>query len=160
MAYAISLGIGLFVLWFALSGYTLPLILSFGVFSCILCVWLAARMNLMDDEAVPIRLRFSLTSYWGWLAREIVKANWAVTKIILSPHLAKNMQQQLIEVPTTQKTDMGRVIFANSITLTPGTVTVATEKNKFTVLALADQFTAPEGLAEMDRRVTKVETRA
>ena len=157
MVKAIILGLGLFALWFLLSGYTIPLILTFGVLSCILCVWLAARMDLIDEEAVPLQLRAGISSYWCWLGREIAKANWAVVKIILRPRL--NLDQQLIYVPTSQKTDMGKVIYANSITLTPGTITVETEPGKFLVHAITGDFTDPEGLAEMDRRVTAIESR-
>ncbi|MBC7103185.1 MAG: Na+/H+ antiporter subunit E, partial [Parvibaculum sp.] len=67
--------------------------------------------------------------------------------------------QQLVAIPCSQKTEMGHVIFANSITLTPGTVTVEAGGGRFLVHALTEDFAAPEGFAEMDKRVSAVEVR-
>ena len=69
------------------------------------------------------------------------------------------ISQQLIAVPCTQKTEMGHVIFANSITLTPGTVTVETAPGKFLVHALTEEAANLDGFAEMGRRVAEVEAR-
>ena len=88
---------------------------------------------------------------------EIVKANIAVALRIVSPRLP--IRPRVIRVRAGQRTDIGRVIYANSITLTPGTVTVDTEGDHITVHALTPE--AAEGVlsGEMDRRVTRVEGR-
>jgi multicomponent Na+:H+ antiporter subunit E len=67
-------------------------------------------------------------------------------------------RQHFFEIPYSQSTDLGQVIFANSITLTPGTLTVETEQGDFQIHALAYSDEDLEALADMDRRVTEIET--
>lgn len=152
MAKAIVLGAALFVFWLALSGHYTPFLLAVGLLSSAFCVVLAVRMKLVDAEAIPIGLKPSIVLYWLWLIGEIIKANIAVGRIILDPHM--RLGQLFVRVPTGQKTEVGQVIFANSITLTPGTVTVETGENALLVHALSGSFASFE---EMDRRVCAVE---
>lgn len=155
MAKAVALGIALFGFWLALSGHYTPFLLTIGALSCGLCVALAMRMGLIDAETVPTQLKGALVLYWLWLIIEIIKSNWAVARIILSCKL--DLSQQFIFLPTDQSTEMGRVIYANSITLTPGTVTVETAEHAFLVHALTADFVP--SLAAMGERVTAVEGR-
>lgn len=157
MVKATSLTVALIALWLMLSGHFEPFLLFVGLASILFTVYLAARMRLLDDEAVPVQLRPSLLLYWVWLAVEIFKASVAVCRVILSHDM--KLSQQLIRVPRDQTTEMGRTIFANSITLTPGTITVETGKDAFLVHALTEDFTGSEGFEEMGNRVTKVEAR-
>lgn len=157
MTKAVGLLVALFVLWLGLSGYFKPFLLTLGVLSCLFTVYLARRMKLLDDEAVPLQLRPSLLLYWSWLGGEVFKSAWAVSKVILAREMP--ISQQLVAVPCNQKTDMGHVIFANSITLTPGTVTVETAPGKFLVHALTEDAANMEAFADMGRRVAEVETR-
>lgn len=157
MTKAIGLLVALFALWLALSGFFKPFLLTLGVLSCLLTVYLAYRMKLLDDEAVPIQLRLTLLLYWSWLGGEVFKSAIAVSKVILARRLV--LSQQLIAVPSPQKTEMGHVIFANSITLTPGTVTVEAGNGRFLVHALTEQAANLEGFADMARRVTAIEVR-
>ncbi|MBA4208476.1 MAG: hypothetical protein C0454_03000 [Parvibaculum sp.] len=157
MTKALGLLVALFALWLALSGYFKPFLLIVGFLSCLFTVLLARRMNLLDDEAVPLQLRLTLPLYWSWLGGEIFKSALAVSKIILSPRIV--LDQQLIAVESPLKTDMGHVIFANSITLTPGTATVEAAPGKFLVHALTNEAASAEAFTEMARRVAVVETR-
>lgn len=157
MTKALGLVVALFALWLALSGYFKPFLLFAGFVSCLFTVYLAKRMKLLDDEAVPLQLRLSLPLYWTWLGGEIFKSAVAVSKVILSRDM--QLSQQLIAVPSPLKTDMGHVIFANSITLTPGTVTVETMPGRFLVHALTEEASGAEGFEEIARRVAVVETR-
>lgn len=157
MAKAVGLLLALFALWLALSGYFRPFLLVLGLLSCALTVYLAFRMKLLDDEAVPLQLRLSLLLYWGWLGGEIFKSAVSVCRVILARQMP--LSQQLIAVPFSQKTPMGSVIFANSITLTPGTVTVEAAKGKFLVHALTENAANPDAFADMGRRVSSVEVR-
>jgi multicomponent Na+:H+ antiporter subunit E len=155
MAKPIALGAALFVFWLVLSGHYTPFLLAMGLVSTGLAVYVAARMGLIDAETVPTQLKLSLLIYWLWLAWEIVKANRDVARIILARHMS--LGQQFVLVPTSQTTEMGRVIFANSITLTPGTVTVETAENALLVHALTGAFVP--SLPDMDRRASIVESR-
>ena len=136
----------LFALWFLMSGITKPLTLSLGAGSALFAVFIVRRMdNAADAERLAVRLLpFAFIKYLAWLMGEIAKSNWAVTKIIMSPKM--NIKQNMFEVPFTQKSDLGQTVFANSITLTPGTISVEVE--------------APDdnaAIADMDARVTQTE---
>lgn len=152
----ISLAITLFAFWLLLSGHYTPFLIAAGIGSSILVVWFAERrMAVVDPEGHPHHLGINALTYWPWLLWEIAKSAWDVTKIIMSPRLP--ISPQLIRVPTTQHTDLGRVIYANSITLTPGTISLALDEDGILVHALTRA--GAEGLAsgEMDRRATKFE---
>ncbi len=149
---------GLIVLWLLMSGiWDKPLILGFGVIS--IAVTLIARRRLLDadkgDLDYPIN-PVRLVSYTGWLLKEIAVSNLAVTKLILSGRTPDN--QKLLLTAATQQSDINKVIYANSITLTPGTITVETEDDQFLVHALDFEESDRQGLEEMDRRVTAIET--
>ncbi len=150
-----SLAITLAVIWFLLSGHTTALILGLGAASVGAITWLALRMDLIDHEGHPTHLTFRAPFFWIWLLREIVKSNLQVIRIILNPKLP--ISPRLFTVPLTQKSDIGRVIYANSITLTPGTISLEVDDSRIKVHALT--AAGEEGLAdgEMDRRVTAVE---
>ncbi len=148
---------GLIVLWLLMSGLFKPLIIGFGVFSAFVSILAVRRAEALDGYRLTIPLApIRFARYFLWLMAEIARANWAVTKIILSPKMP--IRQHLFSVPFSQKSDMGQVIFANSITLTPGTITVETEPDTFLVHALAYSDDDPEALADMDARVSRAET--
>ena len=133
-----SYGILLFVFWLLLSGHFEPLLLGLGLASVVLTIFLAKRMNVIDHESYPLHLSSQSPAFFVYLFREIVNANIDVIKRIMKPS-GKSISPQLIEIPVPQKTDLGRVIYANSITLTPGTVSVELTKDKVTVHALTKQ---------------------
>lgn len=157
LTHFIGLGLAMFALWLALSGQYVPLFLGFGVASCVLIVLIAGRLDVVDHEAVPLHLSFGYFNYIAWLGKEIVKSNWDVAKIVLSPSLPIN--PTWVWVPATQKSDVGKVIYANSITLTPGTVSVEIEDDLILVHAITRE--AADGLltGDMDRRVDAIEGR-
>jgi multicomponent Na+:H+ antiporter subunit E len=148
----------LFALWLLMSGIYSPFVMALGVGSSIVAVFVVRRMdNAADTERLRIHLRpIATIGYWVWLMIEIAKANWAVTKLILSPKMRLN--RHLFKVPYSQKCDLGQTIFANSITLTPGTISVEVEDDDFLVHAVSYCDDDIGALAEMDRRVTAIES--
>lgn len=155
MVHAVTLGLVLFASWLLMSGIFEPLILILGVISCGVVVVIAMRMDVIDHEAVPVHLSFRILLYWPWLFWEILKANWDVTKRVLG---IANISPTMVRIKATQKSDLGLVIFANSITLTPGTISIDVEKDgHILVHAISKQGT--EGLegGDMDRRVSEME---
>jgi multicomponent Na+:H+ antiporter subunit E len=118
----IVLFVSLAVLWLLLSGLTMPLMLALGLGSCALVVWLVKRFDGLDKETVPVHIGWGIFSYWGWLVKEIVVSSIQVTKIVLSPKMA--ISPQLVKVKSLNNDQVGRVIFGNSITMTPGTITL------------------------------------
>lgn len=155
MIRAISLGGVLFGLWLLLSGHYDPLLIGFGLFSCALVVAIAHRMDVVDREGHPIDLGFGAVTYWLWLLLEIAKSNIDVARRILDPSLP--ISPTVIRVKTSQKTELGRVIYANSITLTPGTVSVQLADGMIEVHSLTADGAASLEEGEMDRRVTAME---
>jgi multicomponent Na+:H+ antiporter subunit E len=148
----------LFALWLLMSGVYKPLVIWLGVASSIIAVYVVRRMdNAADADRLEVRLKpFGIILYWIWLMVEIAKANWAVTKVILSPTMSLN--RNFFKTPYTQKTELGQTIFANSITLTPGTISVEVEEGHFWVHAVSYSEDDIEALADMDRRVSATES--
>lgn len=156
MKYAAALFVLLMAVWLLNSGHYTVLMISFGVASCLLVVWLARRMGIVDDEGVPIHLLPRLPFYLPWLAKEVVKANLDVARRILGLGWP-NVSPRLFDAPTTQHSDLGRVLYANSITLTPGTVSIRVHGTKITVHAIGEEVADSLLEGEMDRRVTRLE---
>ncbi len=153
----IGTAIFLSALWLLMSGLYKPLILGLGAVSVLLVVYVLHRMDSVDEDRVTLPLSpIASIGYFFWLLVEIARANWAVTKIVLSPKMP--ITQHLFAVPYTQKSDVGQVIFANSITLTPGTLTVETDLGYFLVHALDYSPDDLVALADMDAHVTAIET--
>ncbi len=155
MLHAISLCLVLYATWLLLSGHYELLILALGLLSCIGVVAIALRMDVVDHEGHPIHLTWRLLLYWPWLLVEIIKSNVDVARVIIDPKL--RISPCMIRVPTSQKTDVGRVIYANSITLTPGTVSVDVSDGTILVHAITEELAAGVESGEMDRRVAAVE---
>ena len=138
------------------SGHFEPLLLTFGAVSCALVVLIARRMQVIDGDG-PSLLNWRLAVYAPWLAKEIVKANLDVARRILQPQLP--ISPRIIDVPTSQKSELGQAIYANSITLTPGTVSVVVEGDQILVHALTRAAATGLQTREMDRAVTYWEGR-
>ena len=152
----ISLAIALFAFWLLLSGHYTPFLLAAGFASSLLIVWFSDRfMSVLDREGHPIHLTLNAFSYWPWLFWEIAKAAWDVTKRILDPRLP--ISPALVHLKAGQHSDVGRVIYANSITLTPGTITMELEGDDLLVHALTREGAESLAGGDMDRRVTRFE---
>ncbi len=143
------------LLWGLLSGHTEPLIVGFGVFSVLLVGFLAQRMD-RAEHAVGLRwMGLPVVSYLAWLCKEIVLSNLQVTREILRPRLA--LTPTALRVPATQRTALGRTLYANSITLTPGTVSVTVNADDILIHALMRDGAESLQAGDMDRRVAALE---
>jgi multicomponent Na+:H+ antiporter subunit E len=151
----LSLAGFLFVFWLALSGHLTPMLVVAGVVCTILCVLAAIRMRVADTEGHPIEVFRGVIFYYPWLIREIAKSAWAVTKIIVNPKLP--ISPTMTVVRASQRTAAGVATYANSITLTPGTITVGVNGNDLTVHALVREGAIDLEGGEMDRRVSRFE---
>ncbi|MBT3346020.1 MAG: Na+/H+ antiporter subunit E [Gemmatimonadetes bacterium] len=151
----LSLALILFGTWLLWSGVYQPLIIVFGVASSLFVVWLAARMGVADAEGNPVHLIPRLILYVPWLVWAIIKANIDVAGRILRPSLP--ISPRMVKIKATQKDDLGRVVYANSITLTPGTVTVDLQGDELTVHALTAEAEADLLTGDMDGRVTRLQ---
>ena len=138
-----------------LSGFFTPFFLGLAVVCCGLVVAIALRMDAVDREPLAIALGWRFLTYLPWLVWEIVLANLDVARRVWSPTLPIN--PQLEWVPASQRSDLGTTIYANSITLTPGNISISVEPGRILVHALTR-----EGISElvdgaMDARVRGVE---
>jgi multicomponent Na+:H+ antiporter subunit E len=149
-----SFAVLLFLFWIFLSGHLEPLLLGLGIASVALTVFLSRRMNVIDHESYPLHLSLKFPGFFIYLFREIVKANIDVVKRILSRR-ATSISPQMIEVPQSQKSDLGAVIYANSITLTPGTVTIRLSKDNLTVHALSREAAGELATGAMSEEISK-----
>jgi len=147
---ALILILGLTATWLTLSGYFKPMLLILGAISIVLVLFMCFRMKIMDRETVPYSSTPQTLSYFVWLFIEIVKANMSVVKAVLSPDM--EISPTLTKVPTPQKTDIAKTMFANSITLTPGTVSVDLTDKHILVHALLSEMSDPADFEEMGVR--------
>lgn len=154
----ISLALALFLFWVALSGHYTPMLLVAGGVSAVVCALAAVRMGIADQEGHPIHLLGRFVTYLPWILREIAKSAWAVTKIIIDPALP--ISPTMTRVRASQKTSLGIVTYANSITLTPGTITTGVKGDVLTVHALVREGALDLESGSMDARVTQFEGRA
>ncbi len=155
MRHALALSILLSAFWLVNSGHYTPLLLFFMLASVTSIVALSHYMDVVDGEAQPLNITFTLPIYLLWLSKEVVLANIAVARCVWQGNEA--ISPRTIVVTASQKSDLGIVIYANSITLTPGTVSIDLEDNKILVHALNEEAAAGLLSGEMDRRVCRVE---
>ena len=150
----------LFGTWLLMSGHYTPLLVGLGVVSCALATVMAHRINANDAEGLPLHLMARLPAYLVWLIKEIVLSNIATGRLILGG----GARPVLFKTPATQRTAAGVVTYANSITLTPGTVTIEIDANEngqsheFLIHALAPDFQNDVTSGDMDRRCRSLES--
>lgn len=154
MFHAISLGLLLYGTWLLLSGHYNPLLLGLGAASCVAVVAMCWRMDAIDREGHTIHLTWKAPWYWSWLAWEIVKANFDVTRRILSPSLP--IDPRVVEVPATQSDELGQVVYASWITLTPGTVSMVVVPGRIVIHALSAEGAQDLQTGRMGRKVCRM----
>ena len=147
----ILLGLSLFGFWLLLSGHYELLTVSFGVASSLLVVLFAWRMDRADGYTFRFRVNWRVPFYLIWLIKEVFWANISVARIILHPKLP--ISPIIVPFRATMKSDLGRFIYANSITLTPGTITTGTQGDTLRIHALTWHDVDGREEDEMDRRI-------
>ncbi|MEW5965273.1 MAG: Na+/H+ antiporter subunit E [Pseudomonadota bacterium] len=150
-----GLWILLLAFWLALSGHYTPFLIAVGCGAALATLFMASRMGTIDSEGLPSHLFLGAMSYLPWLLWEIVKSAWNVTRIVLDPKLPISPSMTVIDA--SQRTAAGLVTFANSITLTPGTITIGVKGNQLTVHALVREGALDLEAGGMDRRVRRIE---
>src|SRR5690606_564436 len=110
----------------------------------------AWRMRLVDREGAPYARLHRRVLYWVWLSREIAKANVAVVRLALRPEL--DITPRLVRAPARQASTLGRAVYANSITLTPGTVSIDVDEHDVLIHALDAPFADTEDSSGMGAR--------
>jgi multicomponent Na+:H+ antiporter subunit E len=150
MSYLPGLLLALAAFWFGLSGQTSPFFLGLAGVSVLLTLILAARLKIIGRDASPYHRIPQMLFYAVWLLGQIVKSNITVIARVLGPRHA--IDPAMVPVKTQARSDLGKALFANSITLTPGTVTVDVDGDELKVHALVRENAAPASFEPMDRR--------
>jgi len=153
--------LALALLWICLSGFWTAWLLVLGVASCLVVLWIAKRIGVGEwrREAAGRRLRpLALARYWAWLLWEIGKANFDVMRRIWHP--AMPLSPTVFRVPAGGMSDLAQVTYANSITLTPGTIAINLSDDAIEVHALSADARDELLGGEMRRRVERIETTA
>ncbi|MES1938130.1 Na+/H+ antiporter subunit E [Salinisphaera hydrothermalis] len=155
MRYLLGLATGLAVLWLLLSGHYAPLTMTLGAASCVFVVWLCRRLGLVTQESVPLDLLPRLPGYAAWLGVQIVRSNLDVATRLLRGRTA--ISPRTVFIDTRTHDPLGQAILANSITLTPGTVTIGLEDGEAVVHALTQEGAADIEAGTMAERVARLE---
>ena len=151
------LGVALFVFWLLLSGYwSNPLLLFFGLLSTALVLLITSRITRTYRLDSPWSIYRRLPAYAGWLLLEVYKANISVLKHIWFPG-RHPIAPAVRRFPIHSRTRLGQTIFANSITLTPGTVSFGVSDNEVTVHAIEEGAIEELMDGDMNDRVAALE---
>ena len=141
--------------WLAWSGHAETQLLVFGALSVAAVLGITRRMDRFAGAERDEHLGFGVVRYLPWLLWQITKSNVAVARIILDPKLP--IQPRILRVPASQRTSTGQVLYANSITLTPGTISLDVRDDTILVHALTTESAAGLENGDMNRRVRSLE---
>lgn len=144
----------LFAVWCLLSGIFDPLFIILGVSCCLFATFIVLRMEVFDNESHPFQLIYLGPLYWTWLAKEMFVSGIRVTRIIWK--LEPKLDSGFAWIRTELKSDLGLTIFANSLTLTPGTVCVDLEKTRVYIHALEQSSLKDIEMGEIEKRVERI----
>ena len=144
------------IFWIINSGFFKPLLLGLGVASVAFVLLLIYRMKKRDGESFPLIMpAIKLPGYLLWMMGQIIASNIDVARRVwLGP---KSISPVIFTLQADQKTQVGKVLYANSITMTPGTVTLFVRDNKLEVHALTKSAADDLKKGEMNRRVKSLE---
>jgi multicomponent Na+:H+ antiporter subunit E len=157
--YFLLLFAALYGFWLLLSGHWHdPRLLGLGAVSALLAAWLGTRLERPEPRGYSLRMLLRLPRYLLWLVSAIVKSNLDVVRHIWHPD-THPISPTMSRLPVGQRTRLGKTIYANSITLTPGTVAIEVSDDEVLVHALTHAAYTDLASGDMDRRVTWAEGR-
>lgn len=141
----------LFALWLLLSGRQEPWLLAIGLSAAAAIAWLHGRQPGRPDLTIPF-VRFM--RYLLWLSYRIAASNLHVARLILDPRLP--IAPRLIRCPTQLRNPVALTLLANSITLTPGTITAEARPSELVVHALDDGSASDVTTGAFEQRIAWV----
>ena len=137
--------------WLLWSGFFKPLLLALGLFSCVITMILAKRMRYFESDVFALRFSWKLLGHWVWLSWQVLKSSLEVSRVVLDPKLP--ISPRVFDLKATAKHPVDHVILGNSITLTPGTLSLDVYQGVIKVHALTEAGAKDLMSGEMDRRV-------
>lgn len=138
----------LVAMWFALSGETAPLFLALAALSIGGVIVLAYRLRIVDSEGSPYGRFFQLFGFFLWEDVEIAKSSFTVMRLILSPRA--KMSPAIVSVPMSERSGLARALYANAISLTPGTLTLSVHPDHIVTHVMLAERAPPEAFKVMD----------
>lgn len=147
----------LFAVWVLWGGLLKTPVLQLGVASSILVTWLALRMDLPRPYLYTLNLLYRLPRYWLWLLVQMVVSNVQVLRLVLGPKSSLNTT--LVDIQALPRGNFGRALLGNTITLTPGTLTIAIDGKTIAVHCLTEANARDLAAGAMNRRVAEVVAR-
>ena len=157
MRHTVGLAVVLAAFWLVLSGHYTPMMLGFAAASVALVLWLARRMDIVDHEGRSLELGGRALLFWGWLSGQMLLSAWDVTRRIWTGRPA--VRPVMGRIDAADMSDVVRVTYANSITLTPGTLSVAVHDGHIEIHALDENLVRDLQGGAMARRARRVENR-
>ncbi|MHA1529231.1 MAG: Na+/H+ antiporter subunit E [Alphaproteobacteria bacterium] len=147
------ISVTLFVFWLLLSGHYETWLVVSGAALAVLVVAFCLFKGITDEEGFPIEKLPRALVYWPWLGWQMMLSGLNVTRLILNPALP--ISPTMVKVDTLQKSAVGLTTYANSITMTPGTISVEVSEQGKAIWVHAITRENAEGFAddEMNRRV-------
>lgn len=146
--------IAAWVLW---SGYLKPLLLGLGALSCVLTIWVVRRMGYFDDDTFAFHYDWRLLGFWAWLGREVVLSSIEVARVVLRRKV--EVEPKVVDMDGSGLGPVDLALLGNSITLTPGTLTLDVYEGRLLVHALTPEGAAALQRGEMQRRVAALRKR-
>ena len=153
----LGLGLLLVAAWLLWSGLFKPLLLALGIFSCALTLYIVGRMYYLSEGTFVFHFRFALLRFWAWLGREIVASSLEVARVVLRREL--KVDPRVVALDATGLDRLDQAILGNSITLTPGTLTLDVHDGRLLVHALTPEAAEALEAGEMQRRVKALRSR-
>ena len=146
----------LFLHWILWSGKFDAFHLSLGVISCILITFMSHDLYIESKKVSPkiIKQAFRFIKYVPWLLYQIILSNIHVASLVLSPKMP--IDPKIIRYKTKLKSDNALVTFANSITLTPGTITADINEGEYYVHALSRKVAEDLMTGEMEDKIAYI----
>jgi multicomponent Na+:H+ antiporter subunit E len=142
------------VFWLLLSGHFTPLLLTLGVASVLLVIWFLRRMDRVDHEPIRLWPGLGLLLYLTWLLWSVIKANIDLARRIWDPKLP--IRPVWARLETRVATPLEKTLYANSITLTPGTLTTDVRDDHFLIHAVSQEGVDELRDGEMERRILRL----
>lgn len=154
----IMASIVLFALWLLLSGHFGAFLLSLGALSCVFVAWVSEKLDLFSKDFSTLKFNLKLPGFLPWFIFEVIKSNIDVSLRILHPKLP--IEPNIITLDASQHSDLATAIYANCITLTPGTYSLDLDENSIEVHSLTKIVAQDLQTGEMSRRISALESKS
>ena len=118
-------------------------------------MYLTIRMNITEEKGFTVKAGLRFLTYLPWLMRELIKSGIEISLCILNPN--EKIAPRVVKIKPSQRTSIGLMIYANSITLTPGTVSTLVSNNEIEVHTITENAEKSLINGMMNNKVKSIE---